>query len=66
MLAHALKMMHQNRICHRDIKMDNILITDSGKIKLIDFGFSVMCDKDAKLQINCGTPAFMAPEIVKK
>jgi serine/threonine protein kinase len=46
--------------------MDNILITDNGKIKIIDFGFSVICDKDAKLQINCGTPAFMAPEIVKK
>ena len=46
--------------------MDNILIADSGKVKLIDFGFSIACEKDALLQISCGTPAYMAPEVIKK
>lgn len=46
--------------------MDNILIADNGKVKLIDFGFSIACEKDAMLQLSCGTPAYMAPEVIKK
>lgn len=65
-MANSLKLMHSLSICHRDLKMDNILISDSGKVKIIDFGFSIQCDKDAKLVINCGTPAYMSPEIVRK
>ena len=58
--------MHSCGVCHRDLKMDNVLITDAGKVKIIDFGFSISCDKETKLVISCGTPAFMAPEIVRK
>lgn len=36
------------------------------KIKIIDFGFSIRVPKEKKLQIFCGTPSYMAPEIVKK
>ena len=65
-IINAVKLMHSQGICHRDLKMDNILITDSGRVKIIDFGFSIQCEKDTKLVISCGTPAYMSPEIVRK
>lgn len=52
-------------IVHRDIKLENILIDESSKtIKVIDFGFSICTG--VKLKIFCGTPTYMAPEIVSK
>ena len=33
--------MHAENICHRDLKLENILISDRGRVKIIDFGFSV-------------------------
>ena len=51
---------------HRDIKLENV-ISNKGKIKLIDFGFSTcLLSKDQKIKIFCGTPGYMAPEIVSK
>lgn len=50
---------------HRDIKLENVIIKPSNlDLRLIDFGFAVRNDK--KLTIFCGTPSYMAPEIVKK
>jgi serine/threonine protein kinase len=41
-LAKALMFMHGKNICHRDLKMDNIIIADrNGQPKIIDFGFSI-------------------------
>lgn len=51
---------------HRDLKLENILIDDRNNLKLIDFGFSVNIGQDQKLKIFCGTPSYMAPEIVQK
>jgi serine/threonine protein kinase len=63
-LLEVLKYLHKLNISHRDIKMENILITKSGKIKLIDFGFSV---KNDQLYYDfCGTPNYMSPEIISK
>lgn len=57
--------MHEKHYCHRDLKPDNIIYQkDCQKIKIIDFGFAISC-KD-KLKFFCGTPAYMAPEIVNK
>lgn len=58
--------LHTQNIAHRDIKLDNILIEENtNMIKVIDFGFSVICSAQ-KLKIFCGTPSYMAPEIVQK
>lgn len=46
--------------------MENIIINDKNKVKLIDFGFSVQVAEDSKLRIACGTPSYMSPEIVQK
>ena len=54
------------QICHRDLKLENILIDDRNNVKLIDFGFSVCTPIDSKLKVFCGTPSYMAPEIVVK
>ncbi|KAJ9092140.1 hypothetical protein QFC19_008798 [Naganishia cerealis] len=61
----ALKYFHENGIVYRDIKLDNILLTTKGHIKIGDYG---LC-KENMWQGNttatfCGTPEFMAPEII--
>lgn len=58
---------HEQWICHRDLKPENILVNmdcPNYTTKIIDFGFATR-SKD-KLQIFCGTPAFMSPEICQK
>ena len=67
-LAESVYYLHSKSIIHRDIKLDNILIEeDTHAIKLIDYGFSVVQSAtQTKLKIFCGTPSYMAPEIVRK
>ena len=61
----ALSYIHRNNISHRDIKLENLIINPETKeIKLIDFGFAVYSTK--ALKMHCGTPNYMAPEIVSK
>lgn len=63
----ALSYIHKKNICHRDIKMENIIIDDCLNIKLIDFGFGIhFKSSDSKLNLFCGTPNYMPPEIIKK
>lgn len=63
----GLEYMHNNGVIHRDVKLENVLFTEEGDMKLLDFGFSVLCrDPNKKLKIFCGTPSYMAPEIVMR
>jgi len=57
---------HRENIIHRDIKLENLLLDENSKLKIIDFGFSTCIPNDKKIKIFCGTPSYMAPEIVMK
>ena len=65
-LVDAVTIMHSHSICHRDIKLENILITDRGRVKIIDFGFGIQVQDNQKLKVFCGTASYMAPEIIRK
>lgn len=59
--------MHKKNISHRDIKLENLLMSDvTNDIKIIDFGFSIITPPGRKLTSFCGTPSYMAPEMIKR
>ena len=60
----AMDFFHARNIAHRDIKPENILVNSDFQTKVIDFGFAAQ-SRD-KMQIFCGTPAYMSPEICAK
>lgn len=61
----AVKACHSKNIVHRDIKLDNILISsDHSQVKLCDFGISRMIMPGKLAYEECGTPAYLAPEII--
>ena len=63
-LCLATKYIHNRHILHRDIKSQNIFLTEAGKIKLGDFGISKMLDNSKELANTCvGTPYYLSPEI---
>ena len=62
----ALGYLHQNNIVHRDLKPENVLLNPDGYIVLGDFGLAkIFEDKDDLAHTMCGTPEYMAPEILK-
>mmetsp|Transcript_59515 Transcript_59515/g.191508 ORF Transcript_59515/g.191508 Transcript_59515/m.191508 type:complete len:426 (+) Transcript_59515:146-1423(+) len=63
-VASAIDHLHEMLIVYRDIKPENILIHHSGHIKLTDFGFAKFL-KGQRTYTVCGTPAYMAPDIIR-
>jgi len=67
-LLSAVGVAHDYQVVHRDLKPDNILISNRGKTKILDFGISKLIDDKHRLTATgsmVGTPAYMAPEQVK-
>nr|POE56101.1 protein kinase kin1 [Quercus suber] len=64
-IASALDYCHRNSIVHRDLKIENILISKSGDIKIIDFGLSNLFSPKNFLKTFCGSLYFAAPELLQ-
>ena len=68
----TIDFVHKQRLIHRDVKLDNILIKRAEgnyfEVKLADFGLTVELpdNRDEKLWDLCGTPCYVAPEMLRK
>ena len=65
-LALGLEYLHKNNIIHRDLKLKNILVTNSNDIVISDFGFARNGDNQTMFDTMCGSPMYMAPEIMNQ
>lgn len=65
----ALQYMHERRVAHRDLKPENLLLKDPKglvPVKLADFGFAKSIEKKNGCRTLCGTPGYLAPEILER
>lgn len=62
----AVEYMHDQKVVHRDIKLENVLYERNGadRVKVIDFGFAVRWDRQNRLTQSCGTLHYVAPEVI--
>ncbi|XP_018368738.1 PREDICTED: serine/threonine-protein kinase S6KL-like [Trachymyrmex cornetzi] len=65
-IALAIDFLHNAGVVHRDLKTTNILLDDVGHAVIIDFGLAKWLHRTERTNTFCGTPQYMAPEILKK
>ncbi|XP_047313336.1 CBL-interacting serine/threonine-protein kinase 12-like [Impatiens glandulifera] len=68
-LISAVAFCHSRGVYHRDLKPENILIDENGDLKISDFGLGCLADenrKDSLFHTFCGTPAYIAPEVLTR
>mmetsp|Transcript_7334 Transcript_7334/g.11491 ORF Transcript_7334/g.11491 Transcript_7334/m.11491 type:complete len:240 (+) Transcript_7334:1088-1807(+) len=65
-MAIAIGYLHMKGIVHRDLKLENILLDQDGYIKIIDYGLAKMLTDDQEATSFCGTPEYLAPEMVNQ
>nr|XP_043630690.1 CBL-interacting serine/threonine-protein kinase 5-like [Erigeron canadensis] len=68
-LISAVDFCHSRGVSHRDIKPENLLLNGNDDLKITDFGFSALNEQkkiDGLLHTQCGTPAYVAPEVLRK
>ncbi|KFK25373.1 hypothetical protein AALP_AA8G104900 [Arabis alpina] len=68
-LISAVDFCHSRGVSHRDLKPENLLLDDNGDLKISDFGLSALPEQilqDGLLHTQCGTPAYVAPEVLRK
>ena len=58
--------MHQNQIIFRDLKLENVLLSSTGHVKLCDFGLSCITNRDITRKTGCGTFSYFSPELIKQ
>ncbi|KAF2296895.1 hypothetical protein GH714_011625 [Hevea brasiliensis] len=68
-LINAVDFCHSRGVYHRDIKPENLLLDENENLKISDFGLSALAEskhQDGLLHTTCGTPAYVAPEVINR
>jgi serine/threonine protein kinase len=60
----AVGYLHSKGIMHRDLKLENILVDENGYLKIIDYGLAKTLSEGQTSKTFCGTPEYLAPEMV--
>ncbi len=63
-IALGLGHMHNKKCIYRDLKLENVLLDEDGYAKITDFGLSKFVEDKDKAMTFCGTPEYLAPEII--
>ncbi|KAJ2718711.1 hypothetical protein GGI07_005630 [Coemansia sp. Benny D115] len=63
-IVSAMDYIHRNCMVHRDLKLENVMLTHDNRIRIIDFGFANIFNWDKTLSTFCGSPLYISPEIV--